>query len=271
MTLRTRRTSSGTPSSSGAPSHLSVIPDILHRPHRKLTSSVSEVDHPYFPPSQVKHHTTATMLDEVGKLQCLLPDATDQQRIEHQISRNILAARRSRQAKKRYVKHLEEAVQQLTVERDKWKTRAEMLRNNAEEETLEKLPADVTNLRHGEIPATRTFRKDLEETVYQLATVAEESETKVEIMMSRDNDGKEEKLQELPPDATDQQRIERQCYRNTLAARRSRQQMKLYVQQLGENVQQLTGEADEWKTRAKMFRGTLESQGLEMPCPEWSD
>ncbi|ESK93213.1 ectomycorrhiza-regulated protein [Moniliophthora roreri MCA 2997] len=66
----------------------------------------------------------------------LPPNATEQQRAEHQRHRNTLAARRSRKRKEVYKQQLEETVDRLTVEKEKWKTRAEMLRRIIEHQGL---------------------------------------------------------------------------------------------------------------------------------------
>ncbi|KAF8648440.1 hypothetical protein AX16_006284 [Volvariella volvacea WC 439] len=55
-------------------------------------------------------------------------NATDQEKIEWKRRQNTLAARRSRQRKLVYQQTLEQAVKDLTSERDIWRTRALMLK-----------------------------------------------------------------------------------------------------------------------------------------------
>ncbi|KAF9260140.1 hypothetical protein L218DRAFT_816682, partial [Marasmius fiardii PR-910] len=83
------------------------------------------------------------------------------------------------------------------------------------------------------------------------------------------SDDDEEELTELPPNASDQQKIEHQRYRNTLAARRSRKRKELYQQELEQRVEQLTMEVEKWRTRAEMLRRIVEGQGMNVP--DWSD
>ncbi|KAL0570224.1 hypothetical protein V5O48_011746 [Marasmius crinis-equi] len=85
------------------------------------------------------------------------------------------------------------------------------------------------------------------------------------------SDEDEDALEDLPPDATDQQRIEYQRHRNTLAARRSRKRKEVYRQELEQMVDQLTVETEKWKTRAEMLKRIIESQGLGLACPDWTD
>ncbi|KAG7100110.1 hypothetical protein E1B28_001890 [Marasmius oreades] len=84
------------------------------------------------------------------------------------------------------------------------------------------------------------------------------------------SDDDDDELPELPPNATDQQKIEHQRYRNTLAARRSRKRKELYKQELEQRVEQLTMETEKWRIRAEMLREMIESQGLQI-CPDWSE
>ncbi|KAL0059550.1 hypothetical protein AAF712_013695 [Marasmius tenuissimus] len=85
------------------------------------------------------------------------------------------------------------------------------------------------------------------------------------------SDEDEDTLEELPPNASDQQRIEYQRHRNTLAARRSRKRKELYRQELEQMVDELTAETEKWKTRAEMLRRLIQNQGLPLNCPDWSD
>ncbi|KAJ8085115.1 hypothetical protein AAF712_003435 [Marasmius tenuissimus] len=81
----------------------------------------------------------------------------------------------------------------------------------------------------------------------------------------------DEELEELPPNATEKQKLQYQRHRNTLAARRSRKKKEMYKQELEQMVDQLTMETEKWKTRAEMLRRMLESQGLGLACPDWSE
>ncbi|KAL0567851.1 hypothetical protein V5O48_014146 [Marasmius crinis-equi] len=81
----------------------------------------------------------------------------------------------------------------------------------------------------------------------------------------------DEELGDLPPNATDQQKIEHQRHRNTLAARRSRKRKEVYRQELEQLVDQLTMETEKWKTRAEMLRRIIEGQGMGLICPDWSE
>lgn len=83
------------------------------------------------------------------------------------------------------------------------------------------------------------------------------------------SDDDDEELADLPPNATDQQKIEHQRHRNTLAARRSRKRKELYKQELEQRVEHLTMEIEKWRTRAEMYRRMIEGQG--MICPDWSE
>ncbi|KAK1235320.1 hypothetical protein PQX77_001461 [Marasmius sp. AFHP31] len=85
------------------------------------------------------------------------------------------------------------------------------------------------------------------------------------------SDEDEETLGELPANASDQQRIEYQRQRNTLAARRSRKRKELYRQELEQMVDELTHETEKWKARAEMLRRVIQNQGLPLNCPDWSD
>ena len=88
-----------------------------------------------------------------------------------------------------------------------------------------------------------------------------------QIQKSEDED--DELTEELPSNATDQERIEFRRQRNTLAARRSRRRKMEYQQQLEENVEHLKIERQKWKTRAEMLRQLIRSKGIA--CPDWSD
>lgn len=87
-------------------------------------------------------------------------------------------------------------------------------------------------------------------------------------MSSEDED---DYLGELPSDATDQQKLDYQRQRNTLAARRSRKRKELYKQELEALVDELTVETEKWKTRAEMLRRIVEGQGMGLICPDWSE
>ncbi|KAK1230607.1 hypothetical protein PQX77_006302 [Marasmius sp. AFHP31] len=81
----------------------------------------------------------------------------------------------------------------------------------------------------------------------------------------------DEELEELPPNATEKEKLRYQRHRNTLAARRSRKKKEIYKQELEQMVDQLTMETEKWKTRAEMLRRMLESQGMGLACPDWSE
>ncbi|KAG7100109.1 hypothetical protein E1B28_001889 [Marasmius oreades] len=79
----------------------------------------------------------------------------------------------------------------------------------------------------------------------------------------------DELIEELPSNATDQEKIEFRRQRNTIAARRSRRRKMAYQQELEESVERLKMERQKWKTRAETLRQLLLSQGI--PCPDWSE
>ncbi|ESK93212.1 ectomycorrhiza-regulated protein [Moniliophthora roreri MCA 2997] len=79
----------------------------------------------------------------------------------------------------------------------------------------------------------------------------------------------DELTEELPPNATDQEKIEHRRHKNTIAARRSRRRKVVYQQQLEDLVERLTIEKEQWKTRAQMLRQIAESRGIA--CPDWED
>ncbi|KAF9258276.1 hypothetical protein L218DRAFT_841039, partial [Marasmius fiardii PR-910] len=79
----------------------------------------------------------------------------------------------------------------------------------------------------------------------------------------------DELVEDLPSNATDQEKIDFRRQRNTLAARRSRRRKMVYQQELEDTVERLKMERQKWKTRAETLRQLLLSQGI--PCPEWSD
>ncbi|KAK7051573.1 hypothetical protein VNI00_004552 [Paramarasmius palmivorus] len=83
------------------------------------------------------------------------------------------------------------------------------------------------------------------------------------------DDEEDELAEELPPNATDQEKIEHRRHKNTIAARRSRRRKVVYQQQLEDLVERLTIEKEQWKTRAQMLRQIAESRGIA--CPEWGD
>ncbi|KAL0567852.1 hypothetical protein V5O48_014147 [Marasmius crinis-equi] len=82
-------------------------------------------------------------------------------------------------------------------------------------------------------------------------------------------DEDDELTEELPSNATDQEKIEFRRHRNTLAARRSRRRKQAYQQDLEESVERLKIERQKWKTRAETLRQLIRSQGIA--CPEWSE
>ncbi|KAL0069411.1 hypothetical protein AAF712_003436 [Marasmius tenuissimus] len=88
-----------------------------------------------------------------------------------------------------------------------------------------------------------------------------------QVQKSEDED--DELTEELPSNATDQEKIEFRRQRNTIAARRSRRRKLEYQQQLEENVEHLKIERQKWKTRAEMLRQLIRSKGIA--CPDWSE
>ncbi|KAJ8080921.1 hypothetical protein PM082_017756 [Marasmius tenuissimus] len=81
----------------------------------------------------------------------------------------------------------------------------------------------------------------------------------------------EDTPEELSPNATDQQRVEHQRRRNTLAARQSRKKKALYRQELDHTIERLQVEADAWRNGAELLHRIMQSEGLGSKCPEWPD
>ncbi|KAJ7589568.1 hypothetical protein C8J56DRAFT_784718 [Mycena floridula] len=78
----------------------------------------------------------------------------------------------------------------------------------------------------------------------------------------------EDELTEEPP-VSEQDKIRWKRKQNTLAARRSRDRKRQYMEQLEVTVERLTMEKEVWKTRALTLRQLLHGHGL--PCPDFSD
>ncbi|EAU86412.1 hypothetical protein CC1G_05406 [Coprinopsis cinerea okayama7 len=77
-------------------------------------------------------------------------------------------------------------------------------------------------------------------------------------------DEEEDELQEAPPgpNATEREQIEWKRRQNTLAARKSRKRKLEYQQKLESDVERLTQERDNWKTRALTLQSLLVSHGI---------
>jgi type II secretory pathway component PulJ len=69
----------------------------------------------------------------------------------------------------------------------------------------------------------------------------------------------------LPENATEQEKIDWRRRQNTLAARKSRKRKQDQMQQLQDEVQQLSKEKDVWRERALMMKQLLISHGLPSP------
>ncbi|KAG6827262.1 hypothetical protein H0H92_012573 [Tricholoma furcatifolium] len=67
------------------------------------------------------------------------------------------------------------------------------------------------------------------------------------------------------PDATEREQIEYKRRQNTVAARRSRKRKLEHQQFLESEVERLTRERDEWKTRADVCVAVLQSKGIPFP------
>ncbi|KAL0563982.1 hypothetical protein V5O48_018072, partial [Marasmius crinis-equi] len=92
------------------------------------------------------------------------------------------------------------------------------------------------------------YRQELEQLVNQLTTAQTEMcKTRAESRM-----GIVTSLGDLPPDATDQEKIEYKRHSNAFAAHRSRKRKEVYRQELEFMVEQLTMEAEKWKSLAEM-------------------
>ncbi|KAF9254254.1 hypothetical protein L218DRAFT_968306 [Marasmius fiardii PR-910] len=217
--------------------HLPPIQDTSTTPTHRLPREQASSDnaHLYLPSSRINNLSTCGLDKEVDTLPELSPDATDQQRVDYQLSLNRIAARRNRQLEEEYVAQLQNSVEQLATEKEKWNATARVLQN-----------AEERNQQHDARPV-RVFSKRLEET-----TAAGKKETVLDAIIRKEEEeeesSSEEELEPLSPHATDQQRVTRQRFSNMYASRRYRQRRTLYVEQLEESIQQLTGEVEEWKT-----------------------
>ncbi|KAI3621495.1 ectomycorrhiza-regulated protein [Moniliophthora roreri] len=164
----------------------------------------------------------------------LPPNATAQQRVEHLRRRNTLLARRSRKRRELYRQTLEETIDAMSLEQEKWKTRAETLRRIAEG--------------HG---FSVTFGEWSGEG---------ESASRVSVSSIVLPDEEDEHIEELPPNASEEQRLEYRRLRNTLMARRSRRRKETYVQQLEEAVHRLTVVKERWKTQVETLERVIEGK-----------
>ncbi|KAK0187657.1 hypothetical protein F5146DRAFT_1060006 [Armillaria mellea] len=72
----------------------------------------------------------------------------------------------------------------------------------------------------------------------------------------------EDELEPPPPDATDRQMIEYKRRQNTLAARKSRKRKLEHQQQLEDQVDTLTLEKEQWKTKAEIYQSILQSHNI---------
>ncbi|KAI3613263.1 cross-pathway control protein [Moniliophthora roreri] len=75
-----------------------------------------------------RNREQAQLDDEQDELEPLPPNPTEKQQIEWKRRQNTLAARKSRKRKLEYQQNLEVELAELRVDREKWKTRAEVLR-----------------------------------------------------------------------------------------------------------------------------------------------
>ncbi|KAF8992662.1 hypothetical protein BDQ17DRAFT_1369161 [Cyathus striatus] len=72
----------------------------------------------------------------------------------------------------------------------------------------------------------------------------------------------EDELEELPPDASEQDQIEWKRRQNTIAARRSRKRKLEHQQHLENEIVRLQGEANRWRDRANVLQSVLKSKGV---------
>jgi hypothetical protein len=72
----------------------------------------------------------------------------------------------------------------------------------------------------------------------------------------------EDELEPPPPDATDRQMIEYKRRQNTLAARKSRKRKLEHQQQLEDQVETLTLEVEQWRTKAEIYQSILQSHNI---------
>lgn len=94
------------------------------------SSSTSRKDVPaYFARRRVPYPQVSDGEEDELTEEPLAPNATDQEKIDWRRRQNTLAARRSRKRKMAHQQYLEEAVEKLTVEKETWRTRAEMLKS----------------------------------------------------------------------------------------------------------------------------------------------
>lgn len=70
---------------------------------------------------------------------------------------------------------------------------------------------------------------------------------------------------EIKPSMTEAEAIIAKRRQNTIAARRSRQKKAMYVQDLEQQVDELTKERDSWKSRALTNEAVLRHHGLAIP------
>lgn len=129
-------------------------------------------------------------------------------------------------------------------------------RHRRSPDTLIDLDAPVQPRRY--VTPSSTSRKDIPS--YYL-------KRRPQVQISDEED--DELTEELPANATDQERIEHKRHRNTIAARRSRRRKMAYQQQLEDMVEQLTREKEKWKTRAETLRQIAQSRGVVVP--DWPE
>lgn len=69
----------------------------------------------------------------------------------------------------------------------------------------------------------------------------------------------------LPPNATEKEQIEWKRRQNTLAARKSRKRKLQHQLELEDTIERLNGEVETWKSRALVYEGLLQSNGIMVP------
>ncbi|EEB95062.1 hypothetical protein MPER_06026, partial [Moniliophthora perniciosa FA553] len=107
----------------------SLVPfDAPTQPRRYVTpSATSRKDVPAVF-ARKRNREQAQLEDEQDELEPLPPNATEKQQIEWKRRQNTLAARKSRKRKLEYQQNMEAELNELRVDKEKWKTRAEVLR-----------------------------------------------------------------------------------------------------------------------------------------------
>jgi len=79
------------------------------------------------------------------------------------------------------------------------------------------------------------------------------------------DDDDEQPEDPLPPNATEKEQIEWKRRQNTLAARKSRKRKLLHQMELEDTITRLSSEVEHWKSRAIVYEGLLQSNGIMVP------